>query len=63
MTAHRNAAAERLHQSNCTMTASSIRRRQQCDRCREILSIGQFPQGSCVCIGCAPQGLNFRRGF
>jgi|GEM_PF-5832998 len=38
-------------------------KRVKCSQCRRTQSIGQYGQGSDICITCKPQGKNFRRGL
>lgn len=45
-----------------SIAPAAISKRVKCSCCRVIRSIGQFPQGSEVCVLCKPMPAGWRRG-
>ena len=45
-----------------TAVPAAISKRQRCQVCSRIASIGQYPQHSQTCIRCKPMPAGWRRG-
>lgn len=55
-------STDRYREITNSLTPGGSIKRQRCDGCGRIRSLGQFPIDSGTCVTCKPQRKGWRRG-